>query len=115
MKKPEHYYKEVSEELGESTAIIKEIYNFYWKEGIKDPLKKLEHSSIFIKNIGTITVSKYKLYREIRFFIRKLRMLKFSQKFTPEKKLVIEEKYKGRLRALLKRRNELIKEGTYDR
>ena len=113
MRKPEHYYREVAEEEGESFAVVKEINNFFWKEGVKHELKNLNHTSIFIKNIGTITVSKYKLYREIRLFIRKIRMLRISEKFTEEKKLIIEEKFKNKLRKLLNKRNDIIKEGLY--
>lgn len=108
MKNQENYYREVSEELNLPLGLVKAVNNFYWKEGIKNNLSNVNYSSIFIKNLGTIVVSKYKLYKEILTLIRKIRNIEYSQKYTPLKKSYIIEGYKTNLRRLLKMRNELI-------
>jgi vacuolar-type H+-ATPase subunit I/STV1 len=115
MKKPEQYYRETAEELKLDLSDVRQANAFFWKVGVKEPLKKIEHTAIFIKNIGTILVSRNKLYKEIEKIIRKIRAVENSVKFKPESKIDIIANYKARLKDLLRKRNELIKEGIYDR
>lgn len=110
MKTPESCYRQAAEELGLPIELIKRVNTFYWKEGIKKNLTEINYSSLFIKNLGTIVVSKYKLYVQISILIKKIRGVRISKKYTEDKRTVIIEGYKNNLRKLLKMRNKLAKQ-----
>lgn len=115
MKKPEQYYRETAEELKVDLADVRQVNSFFWRVGVKEPLKKIEHTAVFVKNIGTILVSKTKLYKDIKKVIRKIREVRISVKYTEERQKDMVHNYTERLRELLRKRNELIKEGIYAR
>lgn len=110
MKTPDNYYKEASDELNLPIGLVKAVNKFFWKEGVKSNLSNVKYTSIFIKNFGTITVSKYKLYAEIHTLIKKIRRVHYSDKYTELRRGYIMDSYKINLRKLLKIRNEIIKQ-----
>jgi hypothetical protein len=114
MRAPDSYYKEVADELNLPLALVKRVNNYYWREGIKNNMSNVNFSSIFIKNLGTIVISKYKLHKEILHVIKKIRRIQESEKYTEAKKEFVIERYKINLRRLLKKRNDIIKENYFE-
>lgn len=108
MKIPDSIYKQAADELNLPVALVKRINNYYWKD-VKARLSGVEHSSIFLKNIGTIVISKYKLNKMILSLIERIRRVEYSNKYTEKRKGLIIDAYKVNLRKLLKMRNEIIK------
>lgn len=113
MKLPETIYKQAADELQLPLGLVKRVNNFFWREGVKKALSNVDHTSVFIKNIGTIIISKIKLNKEILLVIEKIRRIENSSKFTGMKKVYIIEGYKNNLRKLLKMRNKIIKENYF--
>jgi hypothetical protein len=110
MKKPDFFDKACAEKLSIDLAVVKKVNRYYWKKGIKSNLASAKYRAIFIKNFGTITVSRYKLNEEIKELIAKIRNTRKSTKLKPEsieKALIF---YYQNLRELLKRRNEIALE-----
>jgi len=115
MKKPEQYYREVADELKLDLSDIRQANSFFWNIGVKEPLREIKHTAVFVKNIGTVVVSRNKLYNEIRRIIRAIRNIRVSVKYRDDKKKEMIDSYMKSLKDLLRKRNELIKEGIYDR
>lgn len=112
MKLPDTYYREAADKLNLPISLIKSVNNFYWKNGIKKNLSNVSYNSLFIKNFGTIVISKYKLNKEILTIILKIRNIRKSEKFRQETKDMMIEGYKNNLRKLWKKRNDIIKENN---
>jgi hypothetical protein len=101
--------KEVARELGIDEAIVKKINAFYWK-GVKGAIASGEHTSIYLKNIGTLSISRNKLNKNILYLIKQLRFFKNT---TEEFKKKTREEYiaelSEQLRKMLARRNDIAK------
>lgn len=110
MKTPDVYYREAAEKLNLPLGLVKAANKFYWKEGIKANLSNVVYNSIFIKNLATIVISRYKLNRYILEIIAKIRRVERSIKYTEKMREVILAGYKNNLRKLLKKRNQIINE-----
>lgn len=100
--------KEVSKILKLDEELVKIVNKFYWRYGVKQAIQSGEHTSIFIRNIGTLTISRTKVNRKIVKIIGQIRTL-----LNPERQFkvktreqCIEEKY-VMLRTMLKRRNDI--------
>lgn len=111
---PEVFYNQVAVEYNLSPELVKKVNNFFWKEGVKYSLSNVKHTSVFIKNIGTIVISKYKLNKELSLLIKKMRNIKNSNKYTEKRKNSILEGYKINFRKLWTKRNEIIKENYFE-
>ena len=107
MKKPDFFNKACSEKLDLDLNIVKKVNSYFWKKGVKSNLSNAKYRAIFIKNLGTITVSYYKLNREILEIIAKIKALRVhKRKKELTKKLAIGNLTRN-LTELLKRRNEI--------
>lgn len=113
MRTPESFYKETAEIHNVPIGLVRAVNKFFWKEGIKKNLSNVNYNSIFIKNFGTIVISKYKLNKYILELIEKIRRVQRSDKYREETKQFIIDRYKKNIRILLKRRNDIIKTGYY--
>ena len=107
MKKPDFFNKACSEKLNIDLAVVKKVNSYFWKKGVKSNLSNAKYRAIFIKNLGTITVSYYKLNREILEIIAKIKAIRVHKtKKELTKKLAIGNLTRN-LTELLKRRNEI--------
>lgn len=105
MKNLDYFNKLEADKLKMDLAVVKAVNRFFWKKGVKANMSGVKIRSIFIKNLGTFTVSKYKLYKEIGNTIQKIRMMKKSTKFTEEKKKMIITFLYESLSQMLRQRN----------
>ncbi len=99
--------KEVSKTLGLDEDLVRIVNKFFWKQGIKRAIQSGDHTSIWIKNIGTLATSRNKVNNKIRRLIKSIRSLDQPRDYkvkTKEQFLV--EKY-SQLRMLLARRNDI--------
>lgn len=100
--------KEVSKTLHKSEDLIKAVNKFFWKQGVKKSIQSGHHTSIRIKNLGTLVTSRNKVNLKIIRTIQHIRMLndpatEFKQKTKEER---LKEKY-DHLIILLQRRNDI--------
>lgn len=110
MRKPDFFNKHTTEKLGLDATLVKKVNSFFWRVGVKQNLSNASYASLFLKNLGTIVISKYKLYREIEDLISKLRGLEESTYYTEKRKGLIRENARTQLRQLLAKRNEIATE-----
>jgi len=87
-----------------SRETIETVLKFYWKEGVYDSLKSLEHESVYIKNIGTFITTNKKIKTDILRCIKQIRIINNKEKKTQS---LSDKKYKtkNRIRKLLVLRN----------
>lgn len=114
MRSLESYYAQAATELDIPLSTVKKVNNYFWRVGVKESIKNVNNTSIFIKNLGTFSVSKYKLYREIKRVIRFIRGIRISPKYTEQKRQDILKSYYYNLNKLLEKRNQLAKEALED-
>lgn len=110
MKSPESFYSECAEKLGIDLKVVKKVNSFFWKVGVKRNLSRATYRAIFLKNIGTITISRYKLRVEIVDMLDKIRRTKINVYFTEATKALIDQNLRANLKVLLERRNEIALE-----
>jgi len=102
--------REVSKTLGMNETLVKFINQFYWRKGVKEAIQSGQHTSVRIKNIGTLVTSRMKVNNKIVKLIRANRELNNPERVFKEKtkKEYLDEKYKE-LRLMLARRNDIAK------
>jgi hypothetical protein len=98
--------KLVARELNLDEDLIEKVNGFFWKE-IRQKLSSLSDTSIAIKHIGTITVSKRKIDHFIRKTINKIRNIRKSSRYKESTKALLLEFNYDRLKKALKQRNIL--------
>jgi hypothetical protein len=99
----------VARENNYDLDLVEEVNQFFWKE-VRRSLTSMEHTSVSIKHLGTITVSKRKVDYIIKKLIKKIRDTKKSTRLKPSTiELVLEVNY-DKLRRALKQRNVLAKQ-----
>jgi len=106
MKNIQTVNKLISRELGRSEDEVEQINDFFWKT-LRQKLSNMESTSVSIKHIGTITVSKRKIDFFIRTTINKIRNIRKSIKYKPTTQAILLDVNYDRLRKSLKQRNEL--------
>lgn len=107
MKTIEYFNKAVAEKMGVDQHLVKKINDYFWRIGVRRNIAELNHRSLYIKDLGTITVSRYKLYQRIETVIKRIRRLRDSDRFkelTKERKMA---NYYQTLKAMLRLRNEI--------
>lgn len=101
--------KLISRELNFDEKLVESINSFFWKD-VRSQLSNLDSTSVAIKHLGTITVSKRKVDQFIRMTIYKIRGIKKSVKYKESTKEIMLETHMNRLKKALIRRNELAKQ-----
>lgn len=56
--------KKTAEDLNLSEELVADVVNFYYSE-VKSKIESLEHPTIFLHGLGTLRLSRRKLYRDI--------------------------------------------------
>lgn len=98
--------KVISKNLDIPKTTVDLVNSFYWKAS-KEKLIKCEVTTIFWKHIGSVTISKYKVYRNIKHIISKIRKTKVSEKYGDVARIKVLNQAYERLRMLLVHRNNL--------
>lgn len=100
--------KEVAKELGIDEEKVKLVNKFFWKYGVKEAIQSCTYTSIRIKNLGTLVVSRNKVNMRIRKCIARIRELNTPGRpfKVKTKEQFMAEKY-TELRLLLARRNDI--------
>jgi hypothetical protein len=104
--------KVIAKKVDKPLHVVAAINSHYWKTS-RDKLVKAEPTTIFWKHIGSITISKYKVYSEIRRFIKKIKTTRVSEKYSQEGRERILRIAYERLTMLLKHRNNIAQD-EYD-
>lgn len=98
--------KLIARENNYDEYLVELVNGFFWKD-IRKKLSSLEHTSIAIKHIGVITISKRKVDHFIRTTIRKIRNIRKSMRYKETTKALLLEVNYDRLRKALVQRNIL--------
>lgn len=98
----------ISKQLGIPLNVVESVNKEYWRE-IKRKMNTCESTNIYVKKIGTFSVSKYLINKKIGKTIGYIRSVGRNEKFSEEKKIEIINSVKQDLRKLLYQRNELAK------
>lgn len=96
--------------FGRSQKELEAIHNFFWRDGVKKNLSQANHRSIYIKHLGTITVSRYKLRVFISEEIEKIRNIKKNTRFSEARKAAILADRLANLKQLCMRRDEIARD-----
>lgn len=100
--------REISKELNIPEDIVRKVNSYYWKRGVKEAISSGEHTSIRLKNIGTLAVSRHKINEKIVTLISKLRKLYVSEReFKKKTKEQVIEERKKELSLMCKRRSDI--------
>lgn len=110
MKTIEQINRAIAEEKGLPFEVVRAVNDYFWRKGIRKNMTDITHRSIYIKNIGTITVSMYKLKSQISKIIKKIRAVRVSTKYKEETKQLILDKSFRELKEMLIKRNEMATE-----
>lgn len=97
----------VARENSFDPALVEDVNNFFWKVGVRASLSSMEYTSVSIKHLGTITVSKRKVDYMIRTLIRKIRNIRKSKRYKQSTIELLLDTNFDKLRKALKQRNIL--------
>lgn len=108
MKNINNINEEVSREMNINREDVKSINNFYWKK-LKEEVDSLAHSSIFIRDVGTIYLDNRKYRWNLRKLIKIIRNTRNSLKFKDETKKKYNDMYVKELKTLWNIKNVVNK------
>jgi hypothetical protein len=91
---------------------VKMVVDRYWEELYRKMVKGMDDgkTTLFLRNIGLFTVSKFKLSNFIKKRIAKIRGMMKSEKYTDKQKEDFVNRHKKNLSLSLKYRNLLAKD-----
>jgi len=98
--------KVIAKNLNKPLNVVAAVNASYWKESHRK-LVEGEVTTIFWKHLGSITISKYKVYKEIKRLIKRIRFIRTEENSQSVAKLKTVESIKNRLRQLLRHRNNI--------
>lgn len=98
----------ISKELDLPLDLVTKINKEYWRE-VKRKMNDLESTSIYVKKLGTFTVSRYMINKKIKKTIGIIRGTRKSKRYSELKREEVLKKLYSRLRKLLYQRNEIAK------
>jgi hypothetical protein len=87
---------------------VKLVVDGYWNE-VYDKLINLDATTVYIRNVGLITISRYKLRKFISRMIGKVRNVKITEKYNESERKVVLEGTKKKLSKALFQRNIIAK------
>ena len=109
MKGIEFINKSIAADKHLPIKLVERVNRFYWKQGIKQRLARLEVDAIYVKNFGTFRVSNRKLKNHIVTTIRRIRALRVTTRYRETTRLDKLNRALTALVILLQRRNTLAK------
>lgn len=108
MKNIDNIVLKTSKDLDIPKEKVKLVVDGYWNE-VYDKLLSLEATTVYIRHVGLITISRYKLRKFILRFIDKIRNMKKSEKYNDSEKQEMIEKTKKKLSKALIQRDIIAK------
>jgi hypothetical protein len=105
----DYVIKKTAKELGLPEIETKKLLTGYWKE-VADQITRIESTTVAIRKLGVITVSKLKIRNFIFDTIRNIRSMKNSKKYSDISKNNYIELHTRKLRNALIQRNILAKD-----
>lgn len=87
---------------------VKLVVDEYWKK-VYDKLLTLEATTVYIREVGLITISRYKLRRFILRWINKIRNVKKTPKYDEVERKRILDNMTAKLSKALAQRNIIAK------
>lgn len=93
MKNIDYVNKKQAKEKGLPVDTVEKINSFYW-DTIKKKLRALESQGVYIKELGTLGVSPYKINEYIKNLRKYIKNIRGSFKYGPDKKEQIIRDYK---------------------
>ena len=109
MKGLDYVIKKTARELNLPEAETKKLLTAYWKE-ITDQITRIESTTVAIRKLGVITVSKLKIRNFISHTIRAIRKMKTSKKYSDVTKEAYVQNHTKKLKNALVQRNILAKD-----
>jgi|HubBroStandDraft_2_1064218.scaffolds.fasta_scaffold169274_3 hypothetical protein len=109
MKSLDYVIKKTAKELNLPEDQTRKLLTAYWKE-IERQLVEIKSTTISIKKLGVITVSKIKIRNFIIDTIRRIRRMEKSTKYSDDKKRSYIDRHKKKLKNALIQRNILAKD-----
>ena len=109
MKNLDFVIKKTAIDLGLPEAEVRKVVEGWWEEAY-DQIRNVKSTTIAIRKIGVITVSKLKVRIFILNTIRKIRSTIASKRFSEDNKRKYIEKYKKRLKHALVQRDILAQD-----
>jgi hypothetical protein len=97
-----------SKDLDVPKEKVKLLVDGYWNE-VYDRLLSLDTTTVYIRNVGLITISRYKLRKFIFRLIQKIRITRTTDKFSEADKKEIEARQIKKLQKALIQRNIIAK------
>ena len=90
-----------SKKLGLPVDVVKKVNSYYW-HSVKNAMRSMDDDAIYIKEIGTFSVSNYKIKAHIKGLRKYIKNLRNSYKYTEARKEIIIRHYKNVYSKLLK-------------
>jgi hypothetical protein len=109
MKNLDFVIKKTAIDLNLPESEVKIVIEGWWQQ-VYNEVANVKSTTIAIRKVGVITVSKLKVRTFILNTIRKIRSTKISKRFSEDNKEKYIAKYKKRLRNALVQRNILAKD-----
>lgn len=107
MRTIDHLNPIVAEEKNLPLELVEAVNKWYWNEGITKNLSQANHRSLFLPNLGTISISRYKIREQISELIQKIRRHEADPQPYREHYINV---VRNNLVQLCKRRDEIAKD-----
>jgi hypothetical protein len=108
--KIEHLNPQTAKHLNLPLDVVTKANDFFWRQGVRKNLSEANYRSVFVRHLGTITISRYSLREEITILIRKIRALRNHEYAQSSHRIAAEKVNMETLKKLLIKRNELAKD-----
>lgn len=108
MRNPDYFYEKTAQQLSEDLGLVKKVNKFFWKYGVKEPIRKGTEPVLYVKGLGTIFVSIGKVRKEIVHRIKILRFVLLNEQGKSEQEVEKNStRVREKIKELLEIRNKL--------
>lgn len=108
MRNIDYVCSSVAKDMDLPLELVTKINKEYWKE-VKKKMNDLESTSIYVKKLGTFSVSRYMINKKIKKNILIIRGTRKSKKYSELRRQEVLKSLYERMRKLLFQRNEIAK------
>lgn len=108
MRNIDYVCSSVAKDMDLPLELVTKINKEYWKE-VKRKMNDLESTSIYVKKLGTFSVSRYMINKKIKKNILIIRGTRKSKKYSELRRQEVLKSLYERMRKLLFQRNEIAK------
>lgn len=108
MRNIDYVCSSVAKDMDLPLELVTKINKEYWRE-VKRKMNDLESTSIYVKKLGTFSVSRYMINKKIKKNILIIRGTRKSKKYSELRRQEVLKSLYERMRKLLFQRNEIAK------